>query len=306
MVLLGEELHFSRAAARANLSQTAFSRSIQSLEADLNLRLFDRGTRSVGLTAAGKQLLAGARELLSTASNLRAEAEFIATAEGGELSFGASQMATQALHLVLNTLKARSPKLKLAIEINHWQNLSVLLLEERIEFFVANADMLTGDSRFVVTPLPAEPASIFCSNHHPLAQQHDAVRVEQILDYSWAAVRFNDAVASRLRRLFELPPGTPLPLALNCNDLSLLRQMVLDSDVLLLTWRSWLTHDLSSGAMLDLAARVQPALPMEMLYLNCAIVQLAGRTLSPVARHAVELILEQGQSAPQLMQKTPE
>ena len=42
MVLLSEELHFSRAAKRAHLSQTAFSRSIQSLENDLQLRLFDR------------------------------------------------------------------------------------------------------------------------------------------------------------------------------------------------------------------------------------------------------------------------
>ncbi|MGH8440901.1 MAG: helix-turn-helix domain-containing protein [Pseudomonas sp.] len=59
-VLLSEELHFSRAAERANLSQTAFSRSIQSLEADLGVRLFDRDTRSVMLTAAGREVSARA------------------------------------------------------------------------------------------------------------------------------------------------------------------------------------------------------------------------------------------------------
>ncbi|MGH8467322.1 MAG: LysR family transcriptional regulator, partial [Pseudomonas sp.] len=78
LVLLSEELHFSRAAERANLSQTAFSRSIQSLEADLGVRLFDRDTRSVVLTAAGRQLLASGRELLGCAGRLLAEANHIA------------------------------------------------------------------------------------------------------------------------------------------------------------------------------------------------------------------------------------
>src|SRR5262245_18853456 len=91
--LLGEELHFSRAAQRANLSQTAFSRSIQSLETDLGVRLFDRDTRSVTLTAAGRQILVRARELLSCAGRLSAEAEHIANADGGELTFGAGMMA---------------------------------------------------------------------------------------------------------------------------------------------------------------------------------------------------------------------
>lgn len=36
--LLAEELNFSRAAERANLSQTAFSRSIQALETEFGLR----------------------------------------------------------------------------------------------------------------------------------------------------------------------------------------------------------------------------------------------------------------------------
>jgi DNA-binding transcriptional LysR family regulator len=305
LVLLGEELHFSRAAERANLSQTAFSRSIQSLETDLNLRLFDRGTRSVGLTAAGKQVLERARELLSHAHCLRAEADFIASGEGGELSFGASQMATtQALHQVINRLRAGSPKLKLSVEINHWQSLSLQLLEERIEFFVANADMLSNDARFSITPLPAEPASIFCNRKHPLAQQKEVIRVEQFLDYSWAAVRFTDSVASHLRHLFNLPASTQLPVALNCNDLPLLRQMILNSDALLFSWHSWLADDLCSGEIVDLASRTHPALPTDKLYLSCAIVQLSGRTLSPVARQAVALILEQGRTPPKHMQQT--
>jgi DNA-binding transcriptional LysR family regulator len=46
LVLLADELHFARAAERACLSQSAFSRSIQALEDTLGLRLVDAGRAS--------------------------------------------------------------------------------------------------------------------------------------------------------------------------------------------------------------------------------------------------------------------
>jgi hypothetical protein len=157
--------------------------------------------------------------------------------------------------------------------------------------------MLSNDPRFSITSLPAEAASIFCNRKHPLAQQSEVIRIEQLLDYAWAAVRFTDTVASHLRDLFKLPASTHLPVALNCNDLPLLRQMILNSDTLLFSWRTWLVDDLCSGELVDLAPRVHPALPTDKLHLSYAIVQLSGRTLSPVARQAVALILEQVREA---------
>jgi len=105
LVYLSEELHFSRAAARANLSQTAFSRSIQSLEADLGVRLFDRDTRTVMLTAAGQQLIGRAHELLGCARKLVAQAIDIAGAEGGELRLGINPMAATLNTVGTNQLK---------------------------------------------------------------------------------------------------------------------------------------------------------------------------------------------------------
>lgn len=296
-VLLGEELHFSRAAERANLSQTAFSRSIQSLEVDVQLRLFDRDTRSVELTAAGRQLLSYARKLLTSANNLKAEADYMAKAEGGELRFGASNMTThRTLPLVLNDLRTQSPNLRLDIEIGHGEGLGIKLLEERIEFLVANADSLVDDSRFEITPLLAEPITIFCHSNHPLAMQPGPLSSQQLLAYPWASVRFNEAGIKRLSRLFGVPAGQ-LPTALSCSDQSLLRHMLLNSDALLVTWTAWLAQEVSQGKIIDLVARIQPPLSQQPLLLNCSIVQLAGRTLSPSARRAIQLFHQYAQAA---------
>jgi DNA-binding transcriptional LysR family regulator len=63
-VVVAEELHFTRAAARLYLAQQALSRDIARLERQLGVPLFTRTTRRVALTAEGERLLERARELL--------------------------------------------------------------------------------------------------------------------------------------------------------------------------------------------------------------------------------------------------
>lgn len=53
---VAEESSFTRAAARLDVSQSALSQTIRSLEERLGLRLFARTTRSVSLTEAGERL----------------------------------------------------------------------------------------------------------------------------------------------------------------------------------------------------------------------------------------------------------
>ncbi len=71
-VVVAEELHFTRAAARLYVAQQALSRDVRRLERELGTELFARTTRQVALTADGARLLPYARRVLQAQDELLA------------------------------------------------------------------------------------------------------------------------------------------------------------------------------------------------------------------------------------------
>jgi DNA-binding transcriptional LysR family regulator len=61
-IALAEELNFSRAAERLNLTQPALSKQIIELEGMLGFRLFERNHQNVELTDAGRAFVEEARD----------------------------------------------------------------------------------------------------------------------------------------------------------------------------------------------------------------------------------------------------
>jgi DNA-binding transcriptional LysR family regulator len=83
---VAEELHFSRAAARLNLAQSALSAQVRGLEVEVGGSLLNRSTRRVELTPAGAALLEDARRLLTDFDRTVERARALARGETGTLT----------------------------------------------------------------------------------------------------------------------------------------------------------------------------------------------------------------------------
>ena len=81
-----------------------------------------------------------------------------------------------------------------------------------------------------------------------------------------------------------------LPVAMNCDNKDLLRDMARHSDHLLFTWTAWVSPDLEQGLLVDLRERLRPKVPDLAFQLPCAIVRLADRTPSPLAKVLIRMI----------------
>lgn len=113
---LAEKLHFWRAAEQLNLTQSALSRHMQSLERELGFSLFDRSQRAVQLTAAGRLLQAEWPRLLTELEAVQRQARQLSRGEVGQLRIGhIGAVAYGWLPRVLAGFTARYPQVQLEL-----------------------------------------------------------------------------------------------------------------------------------------------------------------------------------------------
>ncbi len=85
---VAEEHSFSKAARVLHVSQSSISEQISDLEAEIGVRLLERGTRTTTLTEPGRVFLAHARRVLEEAGNAVAEAQRAERGDVGILRIG--------------------------------------------------------------------------------------------------------------------------------------------------------------------------------------------------------------------------
>ena len=142
-VAVAEAQSVQEAGNRLGLTQSAVSRLIQRLEAELGVTLFDRQTKPLALTRDGELALAHARRVLKASDDL-SDAFAGTAAPRGMLRLGVAHVLTAlAAHRPLDTLRAAFPDLAVRLH-SDW---STPLMEQVRNGTLDGALVLLGDGQ---------------------------------------------------------------------------------------------------------------------------------------------------------------
>ncbi|AUL48854.1 LysR family transcriptional regulator [Bordetella trematum] len=115
-VVVAETLNFRRAAERLHMAQPPLTVSIQKFEAELGVKLFNRGPGGIALTPSGHAALGEARKLLFHGAQLVEVARSASEGTGGTLSIGFVGSASYGLlQRLIPVFRARYPGVELGL-----------------------------------------------------------------------------------------------------------------------------------------------------------------------------------------------
>lgn len=293
IVAVADRRSFIRAAEQVHLSQPALTRSIQAAEAELGLQLFDRGTNEVVPTPAGEFVVARARQLVFNSRCLERDVELYRSRGLGDTAFGVGPFpAATFLAPLLTALRREFPGIHLRVEISNWQLLLKRLVEEDIEFFVADTRDLPADPNLYVRALRREPGGFYVRAGHPLAKKRKAVTLEQLWAHGVLSVRLPVGVRAVVARLLGLGSPAELSLALECDDVEVLKDVALGCDSVLAAPHAAVAQEVAAGRLQPLKVMELPTQSSEM-----GVVTRRGRTPSPMAELIIGRLRTSGPAA---------
>lgn len=287
-IVLAEETTFVRASKRLHISQPALTRSIQNLESDLDLQLFDRNLSGVMPTPEGRVVLARGKDLLHQMGNLYKEIGQLKNVDAGELSLGiGAGTQNPILNHLLRELVNRYPQLTVVMEVEPVTDLVELLQRERIEFFVADKGQIKPAARkhLHLEKLMTCQGGYFVRPGHPLAELRD-FPLEMIAGFPLIGCKTEDnewhPPGKFERQYFKSGKLNGIV----CNDIATVKSVLLESDAILVTIDAMVAVELANGSLRELRF-YNPGFSTER---EICLATVQGRTLSNVAKMAIDTI----------------
>ena len=168
-VAVADHLHFGDAADAEFVSQPGLSSQIRELERRLDAVLFERNRNGVRLTAAGAEVVAGARQILSEVANLRHATAALRGAVSGDLRVAAiPTMAPYVLPQAVELFASMWPEARLELAERQTEDVLRELRDFTLDLGLIALPYDTGS--LVVEAFHEEAFHLALPTGHPLAK----------------------------------------------------------------------------------------------------------------------------------------
>jgi len=277
---------FTRAAEGLHLTQSTLTAQIQQLEEQAGLKLFDRTTRRVLLTAEGERFLPVAERLLSDFAAAMTDLQSRAELKQGHVSLaGSPSVVTRLLPSALAHFRTRHPAISVHIRDDSAGSLEQRVLNNEVDFALAGNHSRQPDLDY--RPLLRDRYGLVVPRHHPLANE-TTLSWDSVPSHELLLLSRDTGIRAQLERFAD---NGQLPIRLDgasmeaTNPAGLAALIAQNLGVSVLPA---LAADTRSFEQLRFIPLQQPRLEREI-----CIITRRGRALGPAAAALLESVREQ-------------
>ena len=271
-----------RAAARQlEVTQPAMTRSIQELERELGVVLFERSQSGIKLTAMGQVYLRRAAAINNEMRLAREELDQLRGQTHGRLTVALSSVAHIAmLPEALVPFRKRYPNVKIDIIDAVYPTIELDLKDSRIDLYIGPAPSqvsadLTREMLFQSTRL------IFGRKGHPLSH---AKSLSELVDAEWITTSITYLAEEELGPLFSANGLAAPKLVMQAHSTLTFLAALVHSDLLMMLPIQWTQSPMLQELVQPIRVReVLPAPPI-------CLVQRVGFPLTPAAEYFCDLM----------------
>lgn len=168
-IAVADSLSFARAAEKLHITQPAVTHQINSLEAELDVKLFKRTTRTVELTKEGFSFISDAKSILNTISMAKVRFSTQEKEEPAPFHIGCRQGELHFLPAILKGMAKLHPNIHPSVKTIPFPALVQLLQNESLDILFGMQGMYDNKQSFQFRELAKIPISCVVPKNHPLA-----------------------------------------------------------------------------------------------------------------------------------------
>jgi DNA-binding transcriptional LysR family regulator len=275
-------------AARAiHISQPALTKSIQNLEAELGVPLFDRLPRGVTPTLYGKALFEHAKLLQNQAAQAVAEIRGLKEGRAGHLRLGVASFAIAFLPKVIARLVDRIPGLTYDIVAGTYEDLTALVREGALDAVVSGFPPLHRAEDLEHESLTLGEFVIVCGTEHPLAKKRCST-LAALTKETWVLTNRPSAIVEMWELEFREAGLTPPRPRVQSGSMLFVKSMVAESKLVTFMHRAVAGDEIAAGRLVVLSVPLSRSTRTVE-----GIIYKPGAVHPPALRRLVEAIREE-------------
>ena len=234
----------SKAAENLYISQPTVSQKIQEIEEYYHIKLFQRYSKSLGISEEGRIFLEHANKILKELDSI--DEIFFNDKEAINLRIGSTlTIANTLTPKLLKDIKKHNPNFKFQVFVNNTQSIEELILNNQLDIALVEGEI--HNDMIIQEQIIHDQLMLVCSKDHELAQ-YDEISFEQ-LKHQEFVLREKGSGTRALFEQFMNRHKLPYSVSWECHSWDSIKQAVLHNHGLTIISVRLVEEEIRSGKL---------------------------------------------------------